>query len=366
MNNKISKIQLGMILSLLICSMHLGLGDIILLDKANNKVLISMIIGTLIGFIPIIMYLKINSILENKNIYEKNIKLFGKKIGFIFNIIIFIIHFFMLIISIKSIVIFITSKYLQDTPFLVSGLLVIITIIIISFCNIEGIARTLQICFILSIIFMITVEILLINYININNVFPIFTGNKIIKEITCGALYFASQTSILSFLLLTINKDKINNKKNFNKTIVFFYLFGCIALTFSMYFVVSSFGYNMALMFRYPEYIILKKITLANTDLHLENLLAFRWNFYMLTLGVISLYGIINLIKTYSNNRKINKRLILIISFLSVVISKYLFGTIIDGIIFMKKYYVKYIASSIFILFLIVFIRCLFVKKHSK
>ncbi len=142
--------------------------------------------------------------------------------------------------------------------------------------------------------------------------------------------------------------------------------FGCIALTFSMYFVVSSFGYNMALMFRYPEYIILKKITRANTDLHLENLLAFRWNFYMLTLGVISLYGIINLIKTYSNNRKINKRLILIISFLSVVISKYLFGTIIDGIIFMKKYYVKYIASSIFILFLIVFIRCLFVKKHSK
>ena len=365
MNNKISKIQLGMILSLLICSMHLGLGDIIMLDKANNKVLISMIIGIIIGFIPILMYLKINSTLEDKNIYEKNIILFGKKIGFLFNVLIFIIYFFMLTIAIKSIVIFITSKYLQDTPYIVSGILVIITIIVISFCNIEGISRTLQICFILSVIFMITVEILLINYININNVFPIFTGNKIIKEIMSGSSYFASQTSILIFLLLPINKDKINNKKNFNKTIIFFYLFGSIALTFSMYFVVSCFGYDMALMFRYPEYIILKKITLANTDLHLENLLAFRWNFYMLTLGVISLYGIITLVKTYSKNRKTNKRLILIISFLSVFISKELFRTIIDGIIFMKKYYVKYIASSIFLVFLIIFIRCLFVKKRS-
>lgn len=71
MNNKVSKIQIGMFLVLIMCSLYLGLSDIILLRKSSNEVLISMIVGSLIGIIPVLMYLKINSHLKTLNIYEK-------------------------------------------------------------------------------------------------------------------------------------------------------------------------------------------------------------------------------------------------------------------------------------------------------
>ena len=75
MNNKVSSLQIGMLLALICCSLYLGIGDIILLRKSENEVLIAMFIGSILGLIPVLMYLKINSFLPKLNIYEKNIKL---------------------------------------------------------------------------------------------------------------------------------------------------------------------------------------------------------------------------------------------------------------------------------------------------
>ena len=80
MNNKVSNIGMGMLLSLIMCGFFLGMSDIILLRKSSSEVLLSMIIGSIIGIIPILMYLKINDTYPSLNIYEKVIKLFGKKI----------------------------------------------------------------------------------------------------------------------------------------------------------------------------------------------------------------------------------------------------------------------------------------------
>ena len=119
----------------------------------------------------------------------------------------------------------------------------------------------------------------------------------------------------------------------------------------------------MATLFRYPEYIILKKITLSSTDLHLENLLAFRWNIYIISLAIIANYGLLCGIKTYSKNRKINKYIILIVSLLAVIISKYLINDVTTSIIFMKNNYVKLIALPIFIIYLIIYLK---IKKVAK
>ena len=362
MNNKISKIQLGMILSMLMCSMQLGLGDTILLNISKNNVLIAITIGIIIGLIPIIIYIKINESLIDKNIYQKNTILFGNKLGFIINLFVFLIFFIMLMISVRSLVLFMNSKYLQDTPYLFLGLLVILTVNVISFCSSEGIARILRIGFIITFIAMIIIEIFLLRYIDINNILPIIITPNNVNQITNGALYFACQTSLLSFLLLTISRTKIKNK-NINKIIILSYLFGTICLLVTMFFVVSCFGYDMATLFRYPEYIILKKITLSSTDLHLENLLAFRWNIYIISLAIIANYGLLCGIKTYSKNRKINKYIILIVSLLAVIISKYLINDVTTSIIFMKNNYVKLIALPIFIIYLIIYLK---IKKVAK
>lgn len=366
MNNKVSSIQIGMLLALVCCSFYLGISDIILLRTSENEVLIAMIIGVILGLIPVLMYLKVNSCLPNLNIYKKNIKLFGKVIGNIINILIIIIYMVMLTIAIRAIVIFVTSKYLQNTPFYFVGTLVIITCLIICFNGLETIARVSQLSFFASIVFMVIIEFFLIQYVEIGNIIPMISEGNYLSDIFKGAIYYAATCSLLSMLLLTISKSKIKDKEKYNKNIIIFYFIGSLSLVIVMFFVVSCFGYKMGSLFRYPEYILLKKIGISGSELHLENLLAFRWIFYMLALANLSLYGIIHGIKHFSKKIKLNKIITIVISLICMILGKLSFGDIPHSIIVVKNNYVLFIAIPMFIILLIMLIRCLFIKKESK
>lgn len=364
MNDRVSRFQIGMFLSLICCSLFLGISDIILLRKSGNEVLISMLLGVILGLIPVLMYLKINSSLPSLNIYEKNVKLFGKVLGNVLNALIILIYMVMLTMAIRAIVIFVTSKYLRDTPFSLVGLLVITTCLIICFKGLETLARTAQIAFFSSIIFMIVIEVFLAKYIEIGNILPIISNTNFFS-ILDGALYFAASCALLTMLLLTISKSKIKKKEKYNRTIILFYLFSALSLTFVMFFIVSCFGYEMATLFRYPEYILLKKIGISSSELHLENLLAFRWVFYMIALANISTFGIINGVKNFSQNMKLNKVIVILISIICIFAGKHLFGNIPHSIITVKKFYMPFIALPMFIILLILFIRCLFIPKEK-
>ena len=250
MNNKVSSTQISMLLTLICLSMYIGLSDVILLRKANNGVLIGIIIGAIIGLIPILMYLKINNTHTNLNIFEKNKKLFKKPIANIFNALIFLFYLFLFIVSIRASVIFVTSKYLQNTPFYFVGILILITVFIIGLKGIEVISRISQISFIISLILVIIIEVLLFHYIEIDNILPIIINKKYVFKIIDAAIYEACSSALLSILLLTINKDKIIDKKRFNKTFLIFYLMSQIALLVVMFYVVSCFGFNMAAFLR--------------------------------------------------------------------------------------------------------------------
>ena len=363
MNNKISSTQISMLLTLISLSMYIGLSDVILLRKANNGVLIGVIIGAIIGLIPILMYLKINNTHTNLNIFEKNKKLFKKPIANIFNALIFLFYLFLFIVSIRASVIFVTSKYLLNTPFYFVGILILITVFIISLNGIEVISRISQISFIISLILVIIIEILLFHYIEIDNILPIIINKKYVFKIIDAAIYEACSSALLSILLLTINKDKIIDKKRFNKTFLIFYAISQIALLIVMFYVLSCFGYNMATLFRYPEYILLKKIGITSSGLHIENLLAFRWLFYILALSYSSLFGIKTYIESINRNKKINFVSIMLISLLSLIFANTQFGNIPHSIMIIKKYYVPFIAIPIFIILTIIFIKCLKEKK---
>lgn len=365
MNSKVSHIQIGMLLFLLISGIYLSVSDVILLRKAGNEVLISMLVGTILGLIPVFMYLKINSTLPKLNIFEKNKKLFGKLLGNIINILIIIMYMVFLAMSLRAVVIFVTSKYLQNTNYFLVGTLVLITSLIICYKGVQTLARISQLSFIAVIILVIIIELFLIKYVEIGNILPIFTGDNFIKDIIDGAIYHASTCSMLTILLLAIKKDKINKQKKYNKTIIIFYLLGSLSLTLVMFFVVSCFGYEMATLFRYPEYILLKKIGLANSELHLENLLAFRWIFYMVALSNISLYGIIKGVHSFTKKTKLSNVIIIILAILSLIGGKTA-GPIPHSINVVKNYFVPRIALPMFIILLIIFIRCLFIKKESK
>ena len=363
MNKKVSNIQMGMLLSLVMIGFYLGMGDIILLRKSSNEVLISMLLGSIIGLIPLFMYLKINDTYPNLNIYDKVNKMFGKKIGLLINVLIIVSYSLILAIATRTIVSFTTSKYLENTPYIVVGALVLISCFIATFNGLETILRLAQISFVITIFFALLIEITISGYIDINNMLPIFTSKSAISNIIYGSLYYACITSFLSVLLLSIKKDEIKNNKKYNKIAIGFYFYSVLSLILVMFFVISCFGYKMSSLFRYPEYMVLKKIGFSSSELHLENLLAFRWIFYSLALTCTSLYGIITGIKNYSKKEKKNKIIVIIIGFISMLIGKYVLGTVPNALLIMKNYYIPFMAIPMFILLSIIFLRCIFVKS---
>ena len=358
MNNKISNLQIGMIFALICSSLYLGLSDVLLIRISGNMVLISMLLGTIIGLIPIYLFFKINNTLPNLNIYEKNNKLFNSKINIAINIFIILIYIVLLIIAVGIITSFVTSKYLKLTPFLFIGALIIITSLLICFKGIEVIARLSELTFILSFILMILIQVLLFRYVEFNNIIPIEISNNFIINIIKGAIYYANTSSLLIVLLLTINKNKVINNKNYEKSIKVFYLISSISLIIVMFFVISVFGFEMSSIFRYPEYILLKKIGLKHSELHIENLLAFRWIFYLLGLCNISTYGILTGVKTYVKDTNKQKIIVTLITIISTLIASFIFNNNPKFLIAFNKYYNTLIALPIFLVLLLIYYKC--------
>ena len=366
MNNKVSSAGMGMLLSLVMCGYFLGMADVMLLRYSYSEVLLSMFLGSVIGLIPIMMYIKINDCYPKLNIYEKTVKLFGKKIGLLINILIIISYSFIFAIAIRTIISFATSKYLENTPYLVVGTFVVICCFFAVFNKLETMIRLAQGAFITTVVIALLIETTVLGYIDINNILPMFVYKNRLINIVQGSLFYAATSSFLSVLLLSIKKDEIRNNKEYNKIVIMYYLYGVLSLTVVMFFITSCFGYEISTIFRYPEYMVLKKIGFSSAELHLENLLAFRWTFYSLALTCTSLYGILTGINKYSKNEKKNKILTAIIAFISMYIGKVFLGSVPDALIIMKKYYITFMAIPMFILLSIIFIRCLFTKKESR
>ena len=73
MNGKISSIQVGMMTALTCCGLYLGLSNVVLIRKSGSEVLVAMLLGVIIGLIPVLMCLKISVLIQNLT-YTRKIK----------------------------------------------------------------------------------------------------------------------------------------------------------------------------------------------------------------------------------------------------------------------------------------------------
>lgn len=358
-NQKVSAGELCMFISLAMTSTFLGLIDNILFNTTKNDSFIAIFIGSILGLIFIFIFLKIFSFHEEANIYEKT-KILFKKTYNIFNFLIFLYAILTLIIGIRSLLIFIKSRYLFETPYFVTGLFIVITIILISKNGFENFSRLFQIFGVLSIGIIIIIEAFLSKYIEIENLLPIFTSSS--KTIIYGSLFYAFSTSFLIFLFLAAKKSMISDKEKFNKKIIIYYVINSIFMLSIMLFVLGCYGYKFSSIFRYPEYMALKKVTIGNTEQHTENLFAFHWTLYMLSLCVISYYAISEYLKSITKNAKKQKVLPVLIILLALLISKNIFGEIVQSVLLMKNIYIIVLCLPFLIVILIIFIKCLLKK----
>ena len=192
---------------------------------------ISEILGTILGVIVLIMVKKTNS--------NHFVRAF---VGFV--------------LSLLSVIVLINlghTLYLRETPVFILAVFPIIGAFIISNSKEIPLKRTVHVLFIYSIFLFLLKIWGLYSHIKIDNLLPIY--NLDIKSILWGSITYMS-VGIVPVLGL----NKIDDKKN----IIFDYLVASLTIFTVSFLAASVLGINEVKLYRYPEYVVLKRIGFLN------------------------------------------------------------------------------------------------------
>lgn len=235
-------------------ALFLGIGISKLLIDVKESAIFSIIIGTIFGTLILLL-------LNKLSFY--NCKGFKK-------VIMFIIIYCLLVIGLVEFTTLISSIYLIDIK---KYILMIPTLIVILYMNSKDISIHYKIS---SMLYSIALVIFFIAFfslffqIDYLNLLPLF--NVKFKTILFGGLEYGLFSVVPNILYggLDIKLDNSIIKK---------YIISNILL--SLVFIVTQgiLGNELIKMFKYPEYIVLKKISLLDFINNVENFISFLWLF---------------------------------------------------------------------------------------
>ncbi len=356
---KINSLQLSsFIVSSIIASLT-GIGIYIATEVAVIDAWISVIISSIMGIIPLIMIIFLFSFEPNKTIIEKINFIFGNFWGFIINFLITVIVFIIAATDLFNIANFLITQFLSETPLLFICLL---------FCGVsfyaiskgfETISRVnLFFVGILIVIFIIFIGSL-IPQIQIENYMPILV-NGIKKPIIGGFLVMLANI-VPIFLILIFPKNGVVDKKKLNLYLTIFYIIAIICAIASMMIIVGILGEYLIKSYQYPEYAVLKKISLFGFIDRIENLLSLQWILSCFSLLTLCIYFISSGIKKVKNSKLVPIIVIGIIITMVLVIFK---SNTYFNFYILNIY--PYILLGLFSLFVIVVIGALVKKKKKK
>lgn len=362
MNNKqtIGTTELIFFVMSICLALFPAFGTATVINYGKNTCFISVIIGSIIGFIPLFMILYLAKFTTNKNILEVNdekFKFFGKLMNFLYLIGIIFIGF---CIS-WQVINFTISHLLTRTSYYVVG---IVLFSVMSYAIAKGnevILRSNLILTMLGSILFIFIVIFLIPKVKMDNFLPVINVSN--SSIISTSLIVPTFMVYPLISILCIKKDEVNDKSKYNKSIIKGYVLAVITIITFMIFIIGIYGSSMASLFTFPEYYIFKKIRAFDFISRIENIAA--------ALIYISFFGnmasLMNFTKTCVKkafNLKNVKMINLATYILSIIVP-------IFSIIFFKKYQhlqiLKYypIISSILLITLIINFILLFITKKK-
>ena len=301
----------GVLQFILSLALFMGAGISNLLTISKSDVWICIILGTILGFI----ILKIFSKLNNKGL---------KITSYISNI---VILFFGLFSTTKLI----SSIYLSSTP---SYIIMIPNILLIIYTVKQGFnafLRSTNTLFIFLLILILSTAFMLLPGIEIDYFKPVMTSK--INNILLGSLSTA--------ITMTLPIVLIPNFKKYYKPK--FYLYSAFILFIIIICTFGNLGVEMSALYRYPEYIVLKRISALNFIDNVENILFIIWIIIGFTSSTMSS---LNIKKLYGNK-----------VFYISIISLYLLISfwLIDSykvIEFLTKHYLAILTSIMIVLLL--------------
>lgn len=316
-------------------SFFLASGYSLIFSTSSYDSWLSMLIGSILGFVIIILINKIGFNKIRSYILNQNLNKITKLIFSIF-------FTFVLFVNVIILRVFTTSFYLTKTP----GWFIVIPYLILCLYNskkgIKSIAKEAQILMPISFIIIVLNMLGVCKDGSIDYFLPII--NTPWFKIILSSLYFAVLTTIPQLLLFDI---KIKPKEHTDGYILISSL-----LIFIGTIIIFVLGPSLIKIYRFPEYMVLKQLKLFNFVEKIENLVGMIWFFDLFISSSVSLY---NLDKTLNNNK-----LLIGIIILVLVIGE-LFAYHYELIMFMYKY-MPYLLLGIGILFII---NLIFIKRKK-
>ena len=246
-------------------ALFLGVGYSLILRNTNNDSWISFIIGTLLGLIYTLIIKKILDYKRDKTllyILEENA--FLKYITRLLLILLPIILINEVYFIIQE---FAKSYFLTNSNSFYILLPLLILAIYISFKNYQIFSYLCECLFPIGLVLLLFAGISLIFKIDISNIKPILNHSytSLIKSIF---YYFVFSTSPLILLLdLDFNDNKISK----------YYFISSIVLLIIFIFLIGILGPFLTIIYRFPEYMILREISMFNFIEKIENIIAIAW-----------------------------------------------------------------------------------------
>lgn len=217
-------------------SLFVGIGLSYFLNLSGGNILIPFLLSSILGVIT--LYFKSNSI---KEVYA----------------------IFICIFASSSLINLSHSLYLNDTPIFVLTLFTFTCTLIIGLSNKKTINKTAYYLFFPCIFLTLLEFILLLPSFSFEN----FTdaGNISIKNTLFSSMYLYIVSISPSYLVDDMDKTKL----------IKVYLFSMFFIFLSALFVIGSLGLGEAMLYRYPEYIVLKKVHYSSFFTNVENIFFF-------------------------------------------------------------------------------------------
>lgn len=288
MKNRLQFAEIATLIYFIVRSSYIGIGIDSYLYYGKVDSYLSIVIGCIIGIIPFLLILKISNIKRDKNINQMLETLMGKKIGKIVSFLLLGFTFFYATILFYDLINFIASEYLYKTPYLLIGIMIILPIIYILSKGLKTICRTSLILFIMSIILYSFSMIGLIPNFSFNKMLP-FLENGLSGPLT-GSIHHIAY-AILPLFTLTIipRKDFEGDKKN-DKKIFLVHLIATILIFISLCNVIGVLGIDLALLYQYPDYHMLRRIQVGGFIQRTESILAIQWLLCLFMMIVFCMY----------------------------------------------------------------------------
>lgn len=340
-NEKINSLEYMILVIFLSRSFYNGIGFQTMLKISRYDTWISLLIGFILGFIPISIVMYIN---------KKTINLFEAIKSKIIKFIIILFMTFSLTVILNDFINFASLKYLFETSNLAIALLFVIPIIYIVYKGIETIGRSALFMFYISVILFFLNSIALVKYIEIENLKPIFISG--IFPIMKSSIHFIAY-SVFPILFLSIVPKNNESYKVYNKKLITGYVISSLSVMVILFFVTTVFNYQYTSLFNYPVYFILKKVEyefLSNAENILSLFFIIDYFFTILTYMYLIKYYLKNELNL--KNKRLNIIFILVNIFV-IYISVYGYKNIIL-LHYITNDILFYVLLSFIILFLII------------